>query len=276
MDLNIKMVGLLRFSVLSPTYYSERFKTLEETAAHLFAPERLDLRFRIFENLCLRSLMRQSDMDYTLVVLTAKTMPEPYMTRLHDLLNPLPNVICRAVDTGIHYRLLKRAYGAVSTEGASHQILFRLDDDDAVDMDFVRRSKHLARGMIPLQGRDTPFVLANNRGFYAQKTDGGVEVFDACERAPLSTGSALVAPVGHGSNPYRHNHRKYSQHFNTFTDISVPSFVRTVHGDNKSDPTQMGRTYKWSKAQIETGLKQHFDLSVDALQTLLQPLETEA
>lgn len=269
MDLNIKMVGLLRFSVLSPTYYSERFSTLKETAAHLFSPERLELRFRIFEQLCLRSLMRQSDMDFTLVVLTAKALPAPYMIRLLDLLDPLPNVVCHPVDAGVHYRMLKQGYAIVPPEKASHQILFRLDDDDAVDIDFVRRSKHLAKGMITLQGSDTPFILANNRGFYAQKTDAGVDVFDACERAPLSTGTALVAPVGHGMNPYRFNHRKFAQHFNTFTDISVPSFVRTIHGDNKSDPTQMGRTHKWDTEQIEAGLKQHFDLSVSALQEIL-------
>jgi len=270
MDLKIKMIGLLRFSVLGPSFNSERFKTLEETAAHLFSPERLELRFRIFETLCLPSLMRQSDMDFTLVVLTAKMMPAPYLTRLVDLLEPLPNVICRPVGTGVHFRLLKRAYASVPLEDASHQILFRLDDDDAVDIDFVRRSKHLAQGMIPLQGAETPFVLANNRGFYAQKTDAGVEVYDACEKAPLSTGTALVAPVGHGGNPYRYNHRKFAQHFNTFSDISVPSFVRTIHGDNKSDPTQMGRTHKWRPEQIEAGLKQHFDLTVSGLQELLQ------
>ncbi|AZV79564.1 hypothetical protein EBB79_17915 [Parasedimentitalea marina] len=270
MDLNIKMVGLLRFSVLSPTYYSERFNTLDETAAHLFSPERMALRFRIFESLCLPSLMRQSDMDYTLVVLTSKFMPKPYLSHLRALLNPLPNVFCRVVGTGVHYRLLKRAYASVPLDNASHQILFRLDDDDAVDINFVRRTKHMAQGMIPLQGAETPFVLANNRGFYVQKGEDGVEVYDACEKAPLSTGTALVSPAGHGANPYRFNHRKFAQYFNTFSDISVPSFVRTIHGDNKSDPTQMGLTRQWGQARIKSGLKQHFDLSVSALEELLQ------
>jgi len=209
-------------------------------------------------------------MDFTLVVLTAKTMPAQYLARLGDLLEPFPNVICRPVGTGIHFRLLKRAYSSVSLDDVSHQILFRLDDDDAVDLDFVRRTKHLALGMIPLQGTDTPFVLANNRGFYAHKREDEIDVYDACERAPLSTGTALVAPAGHGANPYRYNHRKFGQHFNTFSDISVPSFVRTIHGDNKSDPTQMGLTRKWGGDRIEASLKQHFDLSVGALQDMLQ------
>ena len=269
MDLKVKMIGLLRFSVLSPTYYSERFSTTEETAAHLFSTERMELRFRLFENLCLPSLMRQSDMDFTLIVLTAKSMPEQYLNRLLDLLESLPNVICRPVGIGIHYKLLKRAYAAVPLDDATHQILFRLDDDDAVDIDFVKRSKHLAQGMIPIQGPDTPFILAHNRGFYVHKRDDGVEVYDACEKAPLSTGTALVGPAGFDANPYRFNHRRFAQHFNTFSDISVPSFVRTVHGDNKSNPAQMGITHKWSNDQIKVGLRQHFDLSISDLQGLI-------
>ena len=45
------MIGLLRFSVLTPTYYSERFDTLEKIAEHIFSPERMALRFHLFENL---------------------------------------------------------------------------------------------------------------------------------------------------------------------------------------------------------------------------------
>ncbi len=67
-EIKIKTVGLLRFSVLTPTYYAERFDTLEKTAAHLFSPERMELRFRIFENLCLPSLTRQSDRDFECVL----------------------------------------------------------------------------------------------------------------------------------------------------------------------------------------------------------------
>ena len=268
MDRKVKTVGLLRFSVLTPTYYAERFKTLEETAAHLFAPERMALRFRLFEALCLPSLTRQSDPDFDMVVLTAESMPAQYLERLLDLIEPLPNIHCLPVGTENHYKLLQKGYNAIPAEGCSHRILFRLDDDDALDKNFVKRTKRIAGGLMKLNGPRTPVAIAYNRGFYVRTTGADHEVFDACERAPLSTGTTLVAPVGHGANPYRYNHRKLAQHFNTYSDISVPAFIRTIHGDNKSNPAQMGLTHKLGADEIEKQLQTHFDMSLDRLRAL--------
>lgn len=268
MTIKIRTVGLLRFSVLTPTYYSERFDTLEKTAAHIFSPDRMALRFRIFENLCLPSLTRQSDGDFECVVLTAKSMPPQYLERLLGLLEPLPNIHCRAVGTDKHYQLLKSGYNSVPVDDCTHRILFRLDDDDAVDLDFIRRTKRLAHGLLALQGSDTPFIIACNRGFYVRNTSGETEVFDSCERAPLSAGTVLVARVDHPANPYRFNHRKLAQHYNTFSDISVPGFIRTIHGDNKSNPAQMGITHKMKTSDMASQLARHFGLSLDDLEAL--------
>lgn len=268
MTISIKTVGLLRFSVLTPTYYSERFDSLEKTAAHIFSPDRMALRFRIFENLCLPSLSRQSDSDFDCVVLTAKSMPPEYLDRLQALLEPLPNIHCRPVGTDKHYQLLKSGYNSVSTDECSHRILFRLDDDDAIDLDFIKRTKKLTNGLLELQGPDTPFIIAYNRGFYVRSTKGDHEVFDACERAPLSTGTVLVARRDHPHNPYRYNHRKLAQHYNTFSDISVPGFIRTIHGDNKSNPAQMGITHKMPAHEIKDQLDHHFGVSMDQLMAL--------
>lgn len=269
MQVNLRMIGLVRFSVLSPSYYSERFASLEETAAHLFAPERMELRFRLFEQLCLRSLARQGDKRFRLVVLTAEALPRPYMERLQDLITPLPNAELRAVPPAEHHRQLKDAYDAVPVRRATHRVLFRLDDDDAVDRHFVKRTKALARGLIPVQGAETPFIIAHNRGFYLERQGEGTALIDTCERAPLSAGAALVAPAGHPDTPYAVNHRRFAQHYNTFSDISVPAFLRTIHGDNKSTPSKRGITGAWSAARRASALKRHFGLDPADLEGLL-------
>lgn len=268
MERNLGMVGLLRFSVLTPTYYSERFPTLEETAAHIFSPERMELRFRIFQNLCLPSLVRQTDADFQMIVLTAESMPDPFLRRLADLLEPFPNIHCVPVGTGNHYKLLQSGYDMIPKQDMTHRILFRLDDDDALDINFVKRTKRLATGLLRLQAGRQPFIIAYNRGFYVRSRPGGNEVFDSCERAPLSTGTTLVAPAHHGANPYRFNHRKLAQHFNTYSDISVPSFIRTIHGDNKSSPAQMGLTHKMNESDMAEQLRTHFDVDIADLRTL--------
>ncbi|MFW8635042.1 glycosyltransferase [Cribrihabitans pelagius] len=269
MRVNLRMIGLVRFSVLSPSYYSERFASLEDTAAHLFAPGRMELRFRLFEQLCLRSLVRQSDRRFRLVVLTARDLPQPYMQRLQALIAPMPNASLRAVPPAAHHRQLKEAYDTVPVRRATHRILFRLDDDDAVDRHFVRRTKALARGLIPVQGAETPFIIAHNRGFYLERQAKRAALIDTCERAPLSAGAALVAPAGHGGTPYAVNHRRFAQHYNTFSDISVPAFLRTIHGDNKSTPAKNGISGAWSAARRATALRRHFGLELEELEVLL-------
>lgn len=265
----LKIVGLLRFSVLTPTYYSEKFDTLDKIAAHIFSPERMLLRFKLFETLCLPSLTRQTDPNFDCVVLTAESMPQPFLDHLHALIDPHPNLHLRPVGTGTHYKLLKEGYNSVPVGDATHRALFRLDDDDCVDLDFIARTRRLAEGLLALQGADTPFIMAHNRGFYVRFREGeDNEIFDACERAPLSAGTTLVAPLDHPSNPYRFNHRALAQHYNTFSNISVPAFIRTIHGDNKSNPTQMGVTHKMRPRLIDKQIKRHFGLSPQLLREL--------
>lgn len=268
MDIRVKMTGVIRFSVLTPGFYADRFPDQKDAAAHLFSPERMDLRFRLFEKLCLPSLARQSDPDFQFVVLTSDQMPREQLWRLEDLLSPLENSRLLVAAPDGHYQLIKSAYALVPEGEATHAIRFRLDDDDAVDLNFVRRTKAIAQTMIPMQGEQTPFIIANNRGFYLKGRGAEAEVFDTCERAPLSVGTSLVVPKGNPLNPYRFNHRKFAEHFNTFSDISGPFFLRSIHGDNKSETTMMGKTRQWRPRVLRRNLKRHFGLTLEELREI--------
>lgn len=269
MRVSAKVVGVLRFSVLTTDFNTVKFNTPDALAEHIFSEDRMSLRFRIFEHLCLPSLIRQTDEDFECVVLVAEAMPAIHLERMLDLLEPIPNIHCLPVGTKKHYPLIKRGYKSIPVDECTHRIMFRLDDDDAVDINFVKRTKYLANGLLDLQGPDTPFVIAYNRGFYVRcNEDGENEVFDACERAPLSTGTTLVAPVGYTRNPYRYNHRALAQHHNTFSDISVPGFIRTIHGDNLSGTPQMGLTRKMPPEETEKKIREHFGVDIDVLKAL--------
>ncbi|WP_298845329.1 glycosyltransferase [uncultured Roseobacter sp.] len=269
MAARLKIVGLMRFSVLTPTYYAETFDTLDKAAAHLFSPERMTLRFRIFEALVLPSLLAQTDADFEMVILTADQLPEPWMTRLVELVGAVPNARLLPVGTDRHYQLLREGYLSVDTGDATHRVMFRLDDDDALSLDYISRLRANARGLLRLQKPDVPQVLAFNRGVYVQFRDGADnDVFDACERAPLSAGTALLAPLDYPRNPYRYNHRQLAQYYPTYSDISAPSFIRTVHGDNKSNPAQMGLTRQLRESGLERQLQRNFGVELADLREL--------
>jgi hypothetical protein len=259
----------MRFSVLTPTYYSERFDSLEAIAEHIFSDTRMALRFHIFEKLVLPSLLRQTDLDFTLVILTSEHMPEVYLQRMADLLEPVPNIHLVPVGTARHYQLLKLGYNMVDPGDATHRLMFRLDDDDAMDDAYIARMKHIGRTLIQIHPLDTPYAIAFNRGFYVRiNQEGENEVFDAVERAPLSTGTAILAPLDYPRNPYRYNHRALGQHYNLYTDIQTPAYIRTIHGDNKSNPTQMGLVNKMRPKKIDEQLRAHFGLGISDLKAL--------
>ncbi|MEP4196470.1 MAG: glycosyltransferase [Aliishimia sp.] len=269
MAVKSKCIGVMRFSVLTPTYYSERFDGIDAIAEHLFAPDRMALRFRIFERLVLPSLLNQSDDGFDLAILTAERMPQEYKDRMRELLKDAPHIRFEPVGTDNHYQLLKNGYNLIDPKDATHRILFRLDDDDAMDRNYIRRMKWICRNLHKIHPKDATYALAFNKGFYVRTQPGEQnEVFDATERAPLSTGTALLAPVGYHRNPYRYNHRALGQHYNLYSDISVPAFIRTIHGDNKSTPTQMGSTHRLKPKMIDKQLRQHFGVTLDEMKTL--------
>ncbi|MDF9304491.1 putative rhamnosyl transferase [Tritonibacter mobilis] len=270
MAATFKMVGVIRFSLLTPTFNADRYPDLEAAAAAIFAPDRMALRLHLFETLCLPSLVRQSDAAFHLVVATSDRLPAAILQHLQALLAPHDHMQLIQFAPENHYQILKEAYRAVPQQGESHRILFRLDDDDALDRHYVARCKRLAAGLVPLQTEAvSPIALAFNRGYYLIREEGQPPVvMDSCERAPLSAGTALVQPVAARGNPYRYNHRKFAQHYTLYSDISVPSFVRTVHGDNHSTPAMMGLTARQSDAEIDADLQRHFDLSLSDLKAI--------
>ena len=263
-----KCVGVMRFSVLTPTYYSERFDSLDAIADHIFSDARMALRFHIFETLVLPSLLRQSDDDFDLVILTAERLPDHHMERLRALIDTVPNIHLRPVSASRHYQLLKDAYNSIEPGDVSHRILFRLDDDDAMDINYIKRLKWTCRNLLKMHPLDTPYAIAFNRGFYVNMVDGENEVFDAVERAPLSTGTALLAPLDYTRNPYRYNHRALGQYYNLYTDIAVPAYIRTINGSNKSNPTQMGETRKLKPKDLDHQLRKHFDVTLAEMKAL--------
>ncbi len=111
---------------------------LAERAALLFAPDRLDMRFRFFEAMALPSLVAQDRDDWTFVIFYSETLPNPYRARLLDLIEPHDHI--QAVAMEPHERLamkLWRVMNRRAPKDAERWVSFRLDDDDALASGFI-------------------------------------------------------------------------------------------------------------------------------------------
>jgi hypothetical protein len=265
----VQMVGVCRFSVLTTDFTTQKRGTPEEIAERIFQPTPMELRFKLFEELTLATLLNQTDMDFRLVILTSVEMPKPYLDRLQDLVAEYPNIEVWPAPLDRHYKLLRMSFDRVETDGTGHRLSFRIDDDDAVDLEMVARAKMMARRVIDWQEDHTPSILCWNKGFYFDVNPEGPNVLtDTYLRAPLAIGNVLIHRAGDGHNPYRYNHKNFAAHYNCYSDISQPGFIRSIHMNNTSTPQLEPRRGELPEEEVNRQIRRHFGLDADALRAL--------
>lgn len=268
MEYRNQIVGLIRFSLLTTGDFYPGFSGPEALAAFLFDPARLARRFALFEALTLPTLAAQRDRGFRCIVLTSQALPGPWVERLRALLAPHPWAELRLAEAGPHYQSIRAAFAALPTGGASHRTSFRLDDDDAVDLDYVARLRRLAERVQAVPEAPGPVGLGFNRGLYLDLSGRRPDLFDARERTPVSVGAAIVAPIAWPENVYLYNHRALAQFRCSWYDAENIVFLRSLHGDNKSKPHFSGSQREMTEAAARQALRERFGLRPGALRGL--------
>ena len=256
-----RIIGVIRFSFPSLNAFKKSPTETGDLLKFLYDPERLERRFRWFERLCLPSMAAQTDKDFQLAVVTGTALPKPYRQRLDDLVATVPQAFVVALDPTYNYFATRAAAHSCDLEGATHMTSFRLDDDDALDMNFVAR----LRGQASILSNLNPaahVAISQNRGFFLEQ---GTKVYDVLELTPPGSGPALMAPVEDNIMVYVQNHRLLSQMFNTYSDAEVPSFIRSVHRDNDSNPHKSGRKDILSPEEVSELIPKHFPFTLKEL-----------
>ena len=103
----------------------------------LFDPDRLNARMIWFEHVFLPSLQAQTDPDFTMIVLTSEDLPQPWLDRLRALIGALPQFRLQTMPPLAHRVACADAIKAVVEPGADLTAQFRLDDDDAVAVEYI-------------------------------------------------------------------------------------------------------------------------------------------
>ncbi len=263
-----QIVGLIRFSY--PATDGFRMMDPEPAAqmARLYAPDRLAFRFRLLERLALPSLRAQTDVDFALAVLIGDDLPAQAVARLGDAVAGFAKARIVALPPMVHLQAAQTAMAAVIDAASTHVTGFRLDDDDAVDRGFIARLRARAAILAPMNGLQRPVVIANNSGLVLQIQAGGHQIFEVTEKLPIGIGLAMTAPRSFRGGIFRRNHRLLPQFFSTFSDVDTPSFIRTVHPGNDSQPQSSGVSRLLTDPQAEAILGAHFPYDVAALRAL--------
>jgi len=232
----IQPIGLCRFSVPSLGGFQTEHDSIEARRAMLYAPARLDQRLAWFEHVALPGIRGQTDRDFTLVLLIGEDLPEPWRGRLLDLVRDIPEIRVETARPLHHRTVCADAMRPHVRPEASVLAQFRLDDDDAVAVEFVARLKRDVREVIALLDRKQCFGLDYGRGMVLRWARGGFEVEPRLARQWTP---ALVFVNRPGADRYilDTQHNRMWHHMPMVSQTDEVMWVRGEHGTNDSRVT---------------------------------------
>lgn len=245
---------------------------LDRNRAILYAPKRMEQRMRWFENLCLPPLLWQSDPDFTLILATGEDLPEPWITRLREIAEAVPQIRLEQVAPGRHAEICRTLLARHTDPGADVVAQFRMDDDDAVAVDYVariRRDYSLVERL--MNGRD-PVALDYGRGLVLEQDPRG-QLSLRCELTHFWCAAlTLYFPGGKPRSVMNYRHDWMWRFVSTVSRIDRVMWIRGLHGNNDSPRHPYGhRRIEMTAEQLDDALFDRFGLGREELFAALSP-----
>lgn len=273
-----QIIGVCRFSYLGEGGFQTQKNDFDTAAEILYAVPRMLRRFAFFENICLPSLAAQTDGDFKLVALIGDTMPFRWRKRLKGLMEQYPFLEVCTLEAAGPLNSTRRAFRRAWNGQAPYITGFRIDDDDAVAMDYIEKTRAISDQLLTLGWADaeTPAAICFHRGIYwdmAREEEN--QFWDFSEKEPLGLASAMITTPEGMANIYRWNHRKLASQVRCWIDPTEFMFVRTLHSHNDSDrsiPPDARAIPAW---QAKKQFRDRFGLSPRKLMPLMQQLMEE-
>jgi Putative rhamnosyl transferase len=222
------IIGHIRFSYYGTTDTRLAPDPAGIALAQLYDETRMARRFHLFERLTLPSLVAQTDRNFSLVVMSSDVMPDRFKDRLVQVMRPFPNAI---VDFSTErqgreaFRPYMQAALEANPDGAVH---FRLDDDDALSCNYIRRLRLFSEGRRPgtLISFPTGILL-----FPA--ASGKAQGLSMITRVLLTgAGLALVSGKNHLKSPFEMRHLQAWKTAPLASDPEFAAYIRCFHFNN--------------------------------------------
>ncbi len=270
-----QIVGVCRFSYPATSGFRLSSRGIETVIEALYDPERMRRRFAYFESVCLPSLAAQTDTDFTFVALAGDAMPLRWRRRLKSLRERYPFLrICATEPLG-PLQATRRAFRVGADAEIPFVTGFRLDDDDAVAVDYVERLRDTADRMLDVGWADaeTPGAIGFQTGLFWALEEPGLPVYRHSETRPTGQASAMVTAYDFQHNIFRWNHAYLLAHARCWTDPAPDMFVRMLHGGNDSDRSVPKKARRLPEREGRTLLRDRFGLAPLRIRPKLERLQ---
>lgn len=170
----MQVIGLCRFSYPAIGGFQVEHDTLEERIDYLYAPMRLEERFRFFETITLPGIRAQSDPEFAFLIVIGDSLPDVHRQRLQTLVADIPQVKILTYPPGEHRRMMQKAINTHRLPSHEPCLQFRLDDDDAVAFTYVEKLRDAARDVAPLLRNHRHIAIDFNQGYIARPDANGI------------------------------------------------------------------------------------------------------
>ncbi|WP_171133686.1 MULTISPECIES: putative rhamnosyl transferase [unclassified Ruegeria] len=235
----MQVIGLCRFSYPALGGFQVEHETLEAQRHYLYNPKRLNERFHLFETLTLPALRAQTDPEFDFVIVIGDCLPKDSLDRLQQLITDLPQARIMAHAPLEHRKLMQQILNEVRNAPDQPCLQFRLDDDDAIAVDFVTRLRRAAQDCsTAFQGTQTAAIDFNN-GYMLEtrKTDfGAAQVY----RPLISAGLGMYVSGGCDLTVMNFAHQRMARFMPVISYPDAPMWVRSLNGFNDSPKARKG------------------------------------
>jgi hypothetical protein len=166
------VLGLCRFSYpANLSDFQTRHATIEDRKVALYNPQRLEQRFFLFEQFLLPAIKAQTDKNFTLMILMGDDFPEPYRARMLAHCDGCPQLKPTFKPTGPHRDVYRELFLESRDLDVRTVAEFRLDDDDAVAVDFVEKLRETFGLMRPIFSSKGRALIDFTKGLVVQPRD---------------------------------------------------------------------------------------------------------
>ncbi len=229
----MRVIGICRFSYPAEGGFKRMHDSLAAREAYLYAPDRMALRFRHFECLTLPSIAAQKDRDFTFLIVVGESLPETYRARLQDLTASVPQIRIVAQPPMRHRTAMQRAIKQELGEDATGSIQFRLDDDDAVSVGFIRGLRWFEKTTRKMRRNWRNVAFEYSRGYAVRLSDQGIAAEEV--KTPFwACGLAVLFRPGDPRTVMNYGHHKLHHDMTMISNPGPRMYLRAIHADNDS------------------------------------------
>jgi len=198
-------------------------------------------------------------------------MPMRFRKRLKGLAERYSFLQICALEPNGPLQATRRAFRRGRTDDADFTTGFRIDDDDAVAVDYIEKTRAAADQLLRTgwADADNPAVIAFHRGIYWDMTDKDQPFYEFREIGPLGLASAMVTKRDAPTNIFRWNHRRLAAHARLWSDPTETMFIRTLHQHNDSGRSVPPGAVAIAKPKARALMEERFGLDPEEVLPLM-------